>query len=86
MYSSKAKTLVVVTALLITTGLIAVGCKAKEQSPEWVNSKSMPGSTFKQKSKTKRSNSSVIYLGSNKSNYNVNFGPKDVSFDFNDLK
>lgn len=88
MVSSKLKALVIVFALFLSVGIITVGCRQKTKGA-WVNTNSMPGKTFSSSSlnaKNKRDNSTVVYLGSDRNSPNVQFGPKDVSFDFRDLK
>lgn len=87
MNASKAKILGLVFALLLCVGLITVGCK-QETKNAWVNTKSMPGQTFKSHIQTRRqqSNSTIVYLGSSDSSTNVKFGPKNVNFEFRNLK
>lgn len=86
MNSSKLKTLVIVTALLLVTSIITVGCKSKKPEDGWVNTGSLPGHTFTKGANSNHNNSGVIYLGSNSSSSDVDFGPKDVSFEFKSLK
>lgn len=83
MNSTKRKSLIIVFALFLSVGLITVGCKQKPKST-WVNTGSMPGKTFNQDAK--RASSAVVYLGSDKDTPDVNFGPRDISFDFKVLK
>lgn len=83
MNRSHLKVVVVVFVLFLLTGFVTVGCKKKAQSA-WVNTGSLPGSTFKHNSNQKN-DSRVVYLGSDKDSANVNFGPNDVSFEFRDL-
>lgn len=88
MFSSKVKVLVSVFALFLFTGLVTAGCKQKSQH-EWVNTSSMPGQTFTKytnQSNAKQSNSTIVYLGSDSDSSNANFGPRDVSFEFKNLK
>lgn len=88
MNSSKAKALVIVFVLFLFTSLVTVGCAQKPKTG-WVNTDSLPGQTFSKHSRndTKQNNSTIVYLGSDKhSQSSSNFGPRDVSFDFNDLK
>lgn len=88
MVSSKVKAIFIVFALFLVIGIITAGCK-KEVKHAWVNTSSMPGSTFSSHGVNvgnKQENSTVVYLGSDKNSSNVQFGPKDVSFDFRDLK
>ena len=81
MFSSKAKVLLIVSVLLLFTGLATVGCGSHAKN-SWVNTDSMPGRTFKPKD----TNSKIVYLGSSKSSSDVNFAPNGVSFEFKDLK
>ena len=88
MNSTKAKALVIVFALLVFTGIAAVGCKSTHHAA-WVNTDSMPGKTFnKYLGGSQKTNSpAVVYLGSkDDQSQDMNFGPKDVSFDFKSLK
>lgn len=88
MISSKVKTLFIVFLLFLLVGIITVGCK-KEVKNAWVNTNSLPGKTFSSytvKTEDKRDSSTVVYLGSDRNSPNVQFGPRDVSFDFRDLK
>jgi len=88
MVSSKTKTPVILFALILVSGIITTGCAQKPKGA-WVNTNSMPGKTFssdyKKSADAKNYNSSVVYLG-NSDEPNVNFGPKDISFNFRDLK
>jgi hypothetical protein len=77
-----------VLCLLLT--LLIDGCTQKPK-PKWVNTSSMPGHAFdKQKNTGKKNvrprNSSIVYLGSDENEKKSNFGPRDVSFEFNYLK
>lgn len=83
MNRSHLKVVVVVFVLFLLTGFVTVGCKKKVKNA-WVNTKSMPGSTFKHNN-AGNADSRVVYLGSDKDSPNVNFGPSDVSFEFRDL-
>jgi hypothetical protein len=83
MFSSRTKSLIIVFMLLALTGLITVGC-GKKGKYGWVNTDSMPGKTFSRMQSNARK-PAVIDL-SNDDEPNVNFGPKDVSFKFKDLK
>lgn len=86
MFSSKAKALVSVCALLIVTSLVAVGCGLKEKNG-WVNTNSLPGHTYSSLgSNDKHNNVTVVYLGANDNSSGIEFGPKDISFEFRDLK
>lgn len=88
MVSSKTKALVILSALILSTGIFTVGCNEKPKSA-WVNTNSMPGKTFssdfKKVSGAKSDGSSVVYLG-NPNEPDVNFGPRDISFNFRDLR
>lgn len=93
MFSSKFRASAIVFALLLVTSMFAVGCSQQQKGQGgWVNTNSMPGHTFTQyrkyvKSDAKQSNSTIVYLGSkdDESN-NANFGPRDVNFEFRNLK
>lgn len=88
MFSSKAKALVLVGVLLMVTGFLAVGCRAKAGKGSMVNSDTLPGhrySKYVSKSNARQGNSNVVYLGSDDTS-GVEFGPKDVSFEFKALK
>lgn len=84
---TKVKTIVIVFALLLFTGVISAGCKPKIKN-SWVNTNSMPGNTFRShiKNSAKHNNSTIVYLGQDKESQNGDFGPQDVSFKFKDLK
>lgn len=89
MNSTKIKAVVIVFALLLLTSLITVGCKSKARTTAWVNTNSMPGNTFvnhRAQREVKSNGSTVVYLGSSNESADMNFGPKDVSFEFNGLK
>lgn len=88
MKPSTSKTLVLVTALLIFSSMFAVGCSSKPRAG-WVNTDSMPGHRYDKYvnlSNEKRNTSTVVYLGSEETKTAVNFGPKDPSFDFENLR
>lgn len=87
MNSSNIKTLVIVCALLVITSFIAAGCRSKTKDG-WVNTSSMPGQTFAKHAPNSANNSksTIVYLGNDKDTPNVNFGPKDISFEFKSLK
>lgn len=89
MKSPKIKTFVIIFVLFLFVGIITTGCK-KASGNNWVNTDSMPGRTFSDHASTpsdnKSNNSTILYMGSDKDSPNVNFGPKDVSFDFRDLR
>jgi len=89
MNSSKVKALVIVSVLLLITGIVAVGCKKQQPKTGWVNTGSMPGQGVHHYIKsvnTPQNNSSIVYLGPKRNDSNVNFGPSEISFDFKDLK
>lgn len=87
---SKVKALFVVFALLLVTGVVTVGCN-RDTKTTWVNTGSLPGQTFR-KPNTQQGNSRIVYLGSNStssgsgSGSRSDFGPRDVSFEFNNLR
>jgi len=91
MGSAKIKTLVIVSVLLLSVGFITVGCKKKTVNP-WVNTSSMPGNTFAQHTSSPSNNNraTVVYLGSDNASPSQSsggsFGPKDVNFEFKNLK
>lgn len=88
MISSKVKVLIVFFALFLFTSVVAAGCKQKSEN-SWVNTNSMPGHTFNGSINTNSSKhvkSTVIYLGSDGHTSNTDFGPRDVSFNFRDLR
>ena len=84
----KLKALVLVLVMLFGISLTTVGCKQKSEEKSWVNTKSMPGSTFKSHAKTNSSkkSSAIVYLGSGYSSNSNGFGPRDISFEFKSLK
>lgn len=87
MKASRVKTLVVMSVLFLLIGLVSSGCGSKQETA-WVNTKSMPGQTFTQHSANQTpAPSTIVYLGQDKTpQRGPNFGPRDVSFDFEDLK
>lgn len=89
MFSSKMKALVIVSALLLTTALVTVGCRSKVKGG-MVNTDSLPGHRYSKYvnkgTAANHSKTTVVYLGSEDSSSNANFGPQDVSFEFKDLK
>lgn len=74
----KVKNLTCIFFALILICFVSVGCGHKSS---WVNTSSLPGNTFR----NHQVNSNVISLG-DKSAADVDFGPKDISFDFKNLK
>ncbi|HNW25518.1 MAG TPA: hypothetical protein PLG15_05510 [Candidatus Gastranaerophilaceae bacterium] len=87
MISSKVKVLVIISALLLSVGLMSVGCKSAAQKG-WVNTDSMPGHTFSKHKNKNNQNTQIVYLGASEkdSSTAVDFGPQDVSFEFSNLK
>lgn len=87
MSSSKIKAVCVVFVLFLVAGFFTVGCKQKPKDT-WVNTSSMPGQTFTNhgSSPAQQSTSTIVYLGNDHGPRSVNFGPKDMSFEFKDLK
>lgn len=88
MISAKVKTFIFVFVLFLFVGIISVGCK-KKTDPAWVNTNSLPGNTFTQytnNNNVRPHSSAIVYLGSNNSDADVKFGPKDISFEFKSLK
>ncbi len=83
MNSSKAKVIIIVVAVLLFVGFVSVGCKQKSRN-SWVNTDSMPGNTFVKHNK--KSQSQIVYLGAEERKHESNFGPRDVSFEFVDLR
>lgn len=85
MFSSRAKMLLMLFALMVGTSIAMSGCAFK---PHVVNTDTMPGHRYKNylPAEKQRSNPNVVYLGSeNKSSF-MQFGPNDVSFEFQNLK
>lgn len=90
MIPSKVKALVIVFALFLVVGIITVGCKEKP-TDRLMNTKSLPGHTFsnytvQNNTPSSKSSAGILYLGSDKSTANIDFGPKEISFNFKDLK
>ena len=91
MISSKSKALIIVFVLLLVSGIFTVGCKQKAQKPQgWVNTASLPGKTFSNytaANNTRTNYPGIVYIGNDRSSSpNVNFGPREVSFEMRDLK
>lgn len=83
---SKVKVVCIVFALILFAGFVSVGCKQKNKDT-WVNTSSMPGQTFaKHGSSAAQNNSTIVYLGNDRGPRGVNFGPKNMSFEFEDLR
>lgn len=91
MVSSKTELLVVMIASIMFASVFTTGCAHKKAAPtaSWVNTDSMPGHAtdkyYANYSNVKAGGSSVVYLG-DPNTPNVEFGPRDVSFSFRDLK
>jgi len=89
MFSSKFRTFTVIFALLVFTGLSTVGCGQKTAVKQgWVNTASLPGQTFTNHSDSnaKKTNPAIISFDTGRSSARQNFGPRDVSFELQDLK
>ncbi len=88
-FASK-KVIVIVSALLLITSVVTVGCGQKATKGAWVNTNSLPGKTFtsgaSNGSGARHSSSGIVYLGSNSDSSGNGFGPKDVSFEFQALR
>lgn len=84
---SKIKVVCIVFVLVLLAGFISVGCKQKPKDT-WVNTSSMPGQTFAKHGNTaaQQNTSTIVYLGSDSKSRNVNFGPRDMSFEFENLR
>ena len=74
----KVKSLFGIFFALILLGFVSAGCVNKNSL---VNTSFLPGNSFKNHPE----NSNVISLG-DKNAADVDFGPKDISFDFKNLK
>lgn len=86
MISSKVKPLFIVFALLLLTGIFTTGCGQKAKS-SWVNTNSMPGKTFSRYfNGEQHTSSNIVFLGQKDSTSSVNFGPRNVNFEFKNLK
>lgn len=83
MISSKVKSIVIVFALFLITGIITAGCRQKAEN-SWVNTDSLPGHAHRGKNAAKP-DPTVVYLG-DEDGPNVQFGPRDISFKFRDLR
>lgn len=87
MIPSVPKISVILIALILSISVVTVGC-GKQKQAEWVNTASLPGHAFDSNgdlANSKNNVSSTVYLGDPNSP-NVQFGPKDVSFNFKDLR
>lgn len=87
MITSAPKISVILIALILSISVVTVGCGKKKQA-EWVNTASMPGHTFDSNvnlSNAKNNVSGTVYLG-DPNTPDVQFGPRDVSFNFRDLR
>lgn len=88
MITSTPKSLVILVALVLLISVVTVGCGKKKQG-EWVNTASMPGHAmdnvnYANLPMSKGNVSGTVYLG-DPNTPNVQFGPRDVSFNFRDL-
>lgn len=84
MKASGVKSLVVVFVLFLL-GLITVGCGSQKNG--WVNTNSLPGQTFTQNSSAqKQTRTTIVCLGPDRTQEDSNFGPRDVDFNFENLK
>lgn len=83
---SAKKIAVIVLVLCLVLGFVLFNHQQKPKSVAWVNTASMPGQTFAQHTVATKSDDGIIHLGSSSYNDSEGFGPKDVSFDFKDLK
>ena len=79
MISTKLKALVVVFVLLLFTSIITVGCKQKANDGLIVR-------TSQSEKAQKKHYPNIVYLGSDGNTSGGNFGPKDVSFEFQTLR
>lgn len=89
MITSTPKSLLVLLALVLVTGVITAGCGQKKQG-DWVNTASLPGHAldninYANLPMAKNNGSGTVYLG-DPNTPNVQFGPSDVSFSFRDLR
>lgn len=88
MVSAKTKTFIMVFVLLLTLGIVSVGCK-HQPDRRLMNTSTLPGHTYKdmdKKVKNQNSNSNIVYLGTESSQSDFAFGPNDVSFEFSALR
>ncbi len=87
MFTSAPKLSVILIALILSISIVTVGC-GKKKHAEWVNTASMPGHAFDSNgnlSGSKNNVSGTVYLG-DPNTPDVQFGPRDVSFSFRDLR
>lgn len=85
MLFSKTKKIIAIL-ILLTSCLMFTGCTS--QSNSWVNTNSMPGHTFKKYvayTQNTHSKNSSSNFGPPPIEKNIQFGPRDVSFDFKNL-
>lgn len=86
MITSAPKLSIILIALVLLISVATVGCGKKKQA-EWVNTASMPGHALDSVNlpNAKNNVSGTVYLGDPNSP-DVQFGPRDVSFNFRDLR
>lgn len=88
MITSAPKSFIILLALVLLTSFVTVGCGKKKQA-EWVNTASLPGHAFDSNnanmSNATNNVSGTVYLG-DPNTPNVQFGPRDISFNFRDLR
>jgi len=86
MNSPRVKALVVVCVLFLLVSFVTVGCSKKKDA--WVNTKSMPGHALAGPSQDdNQGNDRIVYLGADETPQETPyFGPRDVSFEFENLK
>jgi len=85
MISTKVKALVVVFALLLSISIITVGCRNKSETG-LIKRASLSGTTLGNYANKPKHNPNIVYLGSDNDTSGVDFGPKDVSFEFRALR
>lgn len=89
MITSTPKSFIFLVALVFLTGFLTVGCGKERTQNAWVNTASMPGHAFDSSyvnlSDAKNNGSGTVYLG-DPNTPDVQFGPRDVSFNFRDLR
>lgn len=87
MVSASVKSLVMILALLVVAGVISVGCG---KSGGMVNTDSMPGHKLQKYRRyinyNQSPDKSTIVLRNQNDDSNADFGPKDVNFDFKNLR
>lgn len=90
MITSAPKSLIILLVFVLLTGIVTVGCDSKQKpTSAWVNTDSLPGHAMEKYypsyANQNKGSSAVVYLG-DPNTPNVQFGPRDVSFSFRDLK